>query len=32
MHWPDAYDLLVSLSDQEVWDNASETTPPVIVD
>ena len=32
MHWPDAYELLVSLSDQEVWDNASETTPPVIVD
>jgi hypothetical protein len=32
MHWPDVYDLLVSMSDQDVWDAASEPTPPVIVD
>jgi hypothetical protein len=32
MHWPDVYELLVSLSDQDVWDAASEPTPPVIVD
>lgn len=29
---PDVYDLLVSMSDQDVWDSASETTPPVFVD
>jgi catechol 2,3-dioxygenase-like lactoylglutathione lyase family enzyme len=33
MHYPAAvYDRMVAMSDQQMWDRASETTPPVIVE
>ena len=33
MHYPAAvYDRMVAMSDQQMWERASETTPPVIVE
>ena len=29
---PGMVDRVMGISDQDMWDNASETTPPVIVD
>ncbi|MEA2195941.1 MAG: hypothetical protein QOG42_2703 [Solirubrobacteraceae bacterium] len=29
---PDLYELMLAMSDQEIWDSASETTPPVRVE
>jgi catechol 2,3-dioxygenase-like lactoylglutathione lyase family enzyme len=33
MHYPPAvYDRMVAMTDQQMWERASETTPPVIVE
>jgi hypothetical protein len=33
MHYPPAvYQRMVAMSDQQMWERASETTPPVIVE